>query len=182
MRRLLVAADVVGLVVAYFVAMELAPPESTVDRVAPLWELALFVATLPLWVLLARIYGLYDRDEERTDHSTVDDVVGVFQVVTLGTWSFLVITHLVGLPYPNLGRLVVFWLLAVILIPLLRAGSRAVGRRQSAYMQNVIIVGSGYVARKLAEKIEKHPEYGLRVVGLRRSRRSRRARATERTH
>ena len=38
---------------------------------------SLFVATLPLWVLLARVYGLYDRDEERTDHSTVDDVVGV---------------------------------------------------------------------------------------------------------
>ena len=137
-----------------------------VDRVAPIWEVALFVATLPLWVLLARIYGLYDRDEERTDHSTVDDVVGVFQVVTLGTWSFLVLTHVVGLPYPNLGRLVVFWLLAVVLVPLLRAASRAIGRRQAAYVQNVIIVGSGYVARMLADKIEKHPEYGLRVVGF----------------
>ena len=166
MRRLLLAADVLGLVVAYGVALELAPPASTADRVAPVWEMAIFVATLPLWVLLARIYGLYDRDEERTDHSTVDDVVGVFQVVTLGTWSFLVITHVLDLAYPNLGRLVVFWLLAVALIPLLRAASRAIGRRQSSYIQNVIIVGSGSVAHLLADKIEKHPEYGLRVVGF----------------
>jgi exopolysaccharide biosynthesis polyprenyl glycosylphosphotransferase len=167
MRRLLLAADIVGLTIAYLLAMRIAPSAAaTTDRVAPGWEVLLFVSTLPLWVLLCRIHGLYDRDEERTDHSTVDDIVGVFQVVTLGTWSFLLITNILNLPYPNLGRLVIFWLLAVALIPLLRAGSRAIGRRQSAYVQNVIIVGSGHVAHTLADKIEKHPEYGLRVVGF----------------
>ena len=166
MRRLLLVADVAGLFIAYAIATWFVSGETGADRVAPVWELALFAATLPLWVLLARVHGLYDRDEERTDHSTVDDVVGVFQVVTLGTWSFLVFTHIFGLPYPNLGRLVVFWLIAVVLVPLLRAGSRVVGRRQAAYVQNVIIVGSGSVAHLLAEKIEKHPEYGLRVVGF----------------
>ncbi len=166
MRRLLLVADVVGLLTSYLVALTLAPPAFDGDRVDPIWEVLLFAATLPLWVLLARVYGLYDRDEERTDHSTVDDVVGVFQVVTLGTWSFLVFTHVFGLPYPNLGRLVVFWLIAVMLVPLLRAGSRVVGRRQAAYVQNVIIVGSGNVAHLLADKIEKHPEYGLRVTGF----------------
>jgi hypothetical protein len=127
LRRLLLAADLIGLVVSYVVALALVPPQSTPDHVAPGWEIALFVVSLPLWVLLAKIYGLYDRDEERTDHSTVDDVVGVFQVVTLGTWGFLVTTHLLGLPHPNTGRLVAFWILAVLLIPLLRAGRRSAG-------------------------------------------------------
>ena len=44
--------------------------------------------------------------------------------------------------------------------------SRAIGRRQGAYVQNVIIVGSGSVAQLLADKIAKHSEYGLRVVGF----------------
>jgi exopolysaccharide biosynthesis polyprenyl glycosylphosphotransferase len=166
MRRLLLAADVVGLVSAYLLALALVPPESSADSVSPAWEVALFLASLPLWVLAAQVYGLYDRDEERTDHSTVDDVVGVFQLVTLGTWGFLVITNVFGLPHPNLGRLVVFWLLAVVLVPLLRAVSRAIGRRQAAYLQNVMIVGSGLVAHLLADKISSHPEYGLRVVGF----------------
>jgi len=59
-----------------------------------------------------------------------------------------------------------FWILAVVFVPILRALSRAIGRRQTAYIQNVLVVGTGYVARLLADKIEKHPEYGLRVVGF----------------
>ena len=166
MRRLLVVADLVGLVTSYVVALEFTPPSVPVDNVTVRWEIALFVLSLPLWVLLARVHGLYDRDEEHTDHSTVDDIVGVFQVVTLGTWSFLVITSVTGLPHPTLSRLVVFWLTAVVVVPVLRAAVRIVGRRQAAYIQNVVIVGSGEVARTLADKIEKHSEYGLRFVGF----------------
>src|SRR5262249_10557691 len=106
MRRLLLCADVIGLLTGYLVAMWLIPAAPGSDTVHPSWEVVLFAATLPLWVLLARIYGLYDRDEERTDHSTVDDIVGVFQLVTVGTWGFLVLTHLLSLPYPNLTRLI----------------------------------------------------------------------------
>ena len=166
MRRLLLVADVTGLVVAYALALVALAPAGDVDTVVPEWEVVLFVATLPLWVLLLHMHGLYDRDEERTDHSTVDDVVGVFQVLTLGTWCFFVLMSVLGLPHPDTGRLVVFWLVAVVLLPLLRAFSRMIGRRQAAYLQNVIIVGSGQVAHLLADKIEKHPEYGLRMVGF----------------
>jgi exopolysaccharide biosynthesis polyprenyl glycosylphosphotransferase len=59
----------------------------------------------------------------------------------------------------------VFWLLAIGLVPLFRAGARAIGRRQASYVQNVIVVGSGSVAHMLTDKIDKHPEYGLRVIG-----------------
>ena len=117
MRRLLLAADLIGLTVAFVIALTLAPIAAT-DTVSVKWELLLFLSALPLWVLLARLHGLYDRDEGRSDHSTVDDVVGIIQVVTLGTWGFLAITYLAGLPHPTLDRLVQFWLLAIVLVPL----------------------------------------------------------------
>ena len=115
MRRLLLAADLVGLTVAFVVALTLAPIART-DTVGVKWELLLFLCTLPLWVLLARLHGLYDRDEGRSDHSTVDDVVGIIQVVTLGTWGSLAITYFAGLPHPTLDRLVQFWLIAIVLV------------------------------------------------------------------
>ena len=166
MRRLLLAADVIGLMSAFLLALAIGPTTAVADRVDVRWEIALFAASLPLWVFLARAHSLYDRDEERSDHSTVDDIFGVFQVVTIGTWSFLAITHLAGLPHPTLPRLVIFWLTAVVLVPLLRAATRIVGRRHPAYVQNVIIVGSGDVAQLLDSKIRQHPEYRLKVVGF----------------
>ena len=166
MRRLLLAADVIGLMSAFLLALAVGPATPVADRVNVWWEIALFAASLPLWVFLARAHSLYDRDEERSDHSTVDDIFGVFQVVTIGTWSFLAITHLAGLPHPTLPRLVIFWLTAVLLVPLFRAATRIVGRRHPAYVQNVIIVGSGDVAQLLDNKIRQHPEYRLDVVGF----------------
>jgi exopolysaccharide biosynthesis polyprenyl glycosylphosphotransferase len=166
MRRLLLVADVTGLMSAFLLALAVGPASPVADRVSVWWELALFIASLPLWVFLARAHSLYDRDEERSDHSTVDDIFGVFQVVTIGTWSFLAITHLAGLPHPTLPRLVIFWLTAVLLVPLLRAAIRIVGRRHPAYIQNVIVVGSGEVAQLLDRKIRQHPEYRLKVVGF----------------
>ena len=97
MRRLLVSADVIGLVAAFLLGIALAPANPAIaDRVVVSHEIALFLLSLPFWVLVARIHGLYDRDEERSDHSTIDDFFGVFQVVTIGTWAFLAVTHLLG--------------------------------------------------------------------------------------
>jgi exopolysaccharide biosynthesis polyprenyl glycosylphosphotransferase len=166
MRRLLLLADVVGLTAAYLLALGVTPAAIGTDKVAVWWEVAFFLASLPLWVFLARAHSLYDRDEERSDHSTVDDIFGVFQVVTIGTWSFFALTYVTGLPHPTVPRLIVFWLTAVVLLPVLRAMVRAVGRRHPAYVQNVIIVGSGEVARQLHSKIRHHPEYRLNVVGF----------------
>lgn len=166
MRRLLVLADIAGLTTAFLLTLVISPSPSAFDAVATRWELVLFALSLPLWILLARGHGLYDRDEERTDHSTVDDLFGVFQVVSLGTWGVVVITEITGLGHATLSRFVLFWFLAVLLVPLFRAFIRVLGRRNATYVQNVIIVGTGSVARLLASKISKRPEYGLRVVGF----------------
>jgi exopolysaccharide biosynthesis polyprenyl glycosylphosphotransferase len=65
-----------------------------------------------------------------------------------------------------LDRLVLFWLTAVVAIPTIRAITRAFCRRSMAYMQNTVIVGTGPVARLVARKLLRHPEFGINLVGF----------------
>ena len=88
-RRSLLVADVMGLVLSFVLANALVRRAATTgDRVTPGFEYLAFLLAIPGWLLLLRLEGLYDRDEERTDHSTVDDIVGVFRSVTIGVWIF----------------------------------------------------------------------------------------------
>ena len=112
-RRMLLLADVVGLIASFAIASVLVAPQSgAADKVGPRFEFVVFLLAIPFWILLLRLEGLYDRDEERADHSTVDDIVGVFRAVTIGVWVFAVFGVVTNLVQPVLGRLGVFWVVA----------------------------------------------------------------------
>lgn len=165
-RRFLLLADVVGLVAAFVFAEWLVMPSASLTAIDFLDEIYIFVASLPVWIVVTKIYGLYDRDEERTDHSTADDVVGVFHVVTVCVWLFFAFTYITRVAHPEPPKLLFFWLAAVVLITLGRAAGRAYCRRHISYLQNTIIVGAGEVGQLVARKILQHPEYGLNIVGF----------------
>jgi exopolysaccharide biosynthesis polyprenyl glycosylphosphotransferase len=166
-RRMLLLADVIGLSLA-FVSAELVfgPRGAVADRFSPSVEILVFLATLPAWIIAAKVYGLYDRDEERTDHTTVDDLVGVFHLLTIGAWFTFVSAHLTEVADPQLSKILFFWGLALVLVTVGRAFSRAFCRRQSSYQQNTVIVGAGDVGQTVAHKLLQHPEYGISVLGF----------------
>jgi len=149
-----------------FVIAELALPGDAHDRLEPALEIGLFVLTLPFFVVTAKLQGLYDHDEERTDHTTPDDLVGVFYLVTTGTWLFFATMYLFNLASPSVERLAFFWALSIALVALLRAAARTFCRRSVAYLQNTIIVGAGDVGQRIGTKLLAHPEYGLCLVGF----------------
>lgn len=165
-RRLLLAADLVGLVGALALTEWLVARETDAGILGARAEIVAFLVSLPGWVVTAKLYGLYDRDEERTDHSTVDDVAGVFHVVTVCTWLFWVAAYLTGLAHPTAPKLVLFWAAAVALVSLGRAAARAAARRLPTYLQNTVIVGAGEVGQLIARKLLQHPEYGINLVGF----------------
>ena len=164
-RRMLLIADLVGLTTAFAVshAWERA---SGVDHVSLSAEYVLLVLTLPIWVVVAKLYGLYERDEERTDHSTVDDLMGVLHLVTVGSWIVLLGSRISGRFDPSVGRIVVFWVAAILLVSAGRSVARAYCRRQLGYLQNTIIVGAGEVGQLIGRKLLHHPEYGINLVGF----------------
>jgi exopolysaccharide biosynthesis polyprenyl glycosylphosphotransferase len=165
-RRALVLADLVGLSIAFLIAELLFTPTSHGDPVHPWFELVAFAFTLPAWVVAARLYGLYRHDEERNDHTTVDDLVGIFHLVTIGAWIFFMATSVTHLTALNLHKLLTFWLLAIVLVVAGRALARTLCRRRIEYVQNAVIVGAGDVGQQIAEKFIQHPEYGVNVVGF----------------
>ena len=162
-RRALLLADVLGLTVAFVVAQQVYTSGGAPGGID---ELLAFVVSLPLWVFAAKIYGLYDKDEERTGHSTTDDFAGVFHLVTVCTFGLFALSHETRWLQPPIGKLLVFWVPAIAGVTLCRAGARAYCRRQLNYLQNTIIVGAGEVGQEVARKLLKHPEYGINLVGF----------------
>ena len=158
-RRMLVVADVVGLTLAFLVV---GLTGAGLDRSTVIAA----VVSLPLWIAIARLYHLYDQDEERTHHATADDIVGVFHLVTIGTWLMYASLELTGLADPTVSNAVVLWGSAIAFITISRAVARALCRRSPLYEQNTLILGAGDIGQRVARKLLRHPEYGLNLVGF----------------
>ena len=161
-RRMLVAADVTALVLA-FVTTEVLFRSST-DGVESA-EAIVFLLTLPIWVLTAGLYGLYNRDEELASHSTADEVVSVFHLVTVVLVFLYATSWIFGLVQPAMSKLATFWLLAFFGIIVARVAARSFARRQPSYIQNAVVVGAGDVGQLIGRKLSQHPEYRLNLVG-----------------
>ena len=162
-RRALLGADIASLVLAYVLAKLIV---SGTAGNGPGLEFAVLALMLPVWVVTAKLYGLYERDEEQVDHSTVDEVVGVFHLVTLGAWCYFVAAWVTGVGEQHVARLVIFWLLAAVLVVAARGVARAAARRSPLYLQNTIIIGAGNIGQLAARKLLQHPEYRINLVGL----------------
>jgi exopolysaccharide biosynthesis polyprenyl glycosylphosphotransferase len=166
-RRALLAADVAGLAAAFLavqILFGLGAGGTTAFNVRV--AVLLFVFALPGWLAVAKLFELYDRDEERTLHSTVDDLQAVFHLVTTGVWVFYVGTLVTGAPNPNLPKLAAFWALTIAAITGGRAIARSACRRRPAWRQRTVIVGAGEVGQLVARKLRQHPEYGIDLLGF----------------
>ena len=158
------AADIFGLTVAFFVATTFFTDAAGGD-ISDVAEVVLFVLSLPLWIALASLYGLYGRDV-RADHSTADEVFGVVNLVTVGTWLVFAAVRATGVAAPEVSSLLSFWLLAIIGIVGGRAIVRAIARADDAYLQRALILGAGDVGQLVARKITQHPEYKIELIGF----------------
>jgi exopolysaccharide biosynthesis polyprenyl glycosylphosphotransferase len=163
-RRLLLAADLLALS-ASFAIVEVVFRQDAGDVGRGL-ETVIFLCLLPVWVLAAKLYGLYDRDEENAVHSTADEVISVFHLVTVGVWLFYATSWLAGLDSPHQAKLALFWLLALVSVATSRSAARGLARRRSAYVQNAVIIGAGDVGQLIGRKLVQHPEYHINLLGF----------------
>jgi exopolysaccharide biosynthesis polyprenyl glycosylphosphotransferase len=162
--RTLLAADLLGLSFAYVVTTFM---WGEAGAFGSFHQILVFLCTLPCWAIVAKLHGLYRSDQEQTDYSTTDDIVGVFHLVTVGVWILLVATRIGAARLtPSVWALITFWFLAIAILPVARIVARQACKRAQAYQQNTLIVGAGEVGQLIARKLVKHPEYGVNVVGF----------------
>jgi exopolysaccharide biosynthesis polyprenyl glycosylphosphotransferase len=162
MRRMLLAADLAALVTSFIIVGLVLPNRGDALRT----ESLLFLLSLPAWIILAKLYALYALDEEQADHSTGDELLGVFHLVTVGAFLFFASSWLTGLVHPSPEKIIGFWALGIVTMTAFRASARVLCRRQPAYRQHAVIVGAGEVGQKIALKLLRHPEYGIDVLGF----------------
>jgi exopolysaccharide biosynthesis polyprenyl glycosylphosphotransferase len=164
---MLACADLLGLSVAFgLTELVFRNHAGVISSIGPSEETLIFAATLPVWLVAAQLYGLYDRDDERAYHSTVDELVSVFHLVTVCVWGFFALSWLTGLTDPSQKKLSAFWLLTIGSLTLARGAARTLARRLPPYVQNTVIVGAGTVGQLIGRKLFQHPEYGMNLLGF----------------
>jgi exopolysaccharide biosynthesis polyprenyl glycosylphosphotransferase len=127
-------------------------------------KLAAGLLTLPAWIVLFKLYGLYDRDSKRIGYSTVDDVPRLFHALVVGSLAFWLGVRAVAPTHLTLGESALFAGTAFVSVLVLRAAVRSLVRLGNQ-PDRALLVGGGAMARLLIRKIRAHHEYGLVPIG-----------------
>ena len=160
LRRLLALGDGAALVGSLALAATFAGLRQ--DTVAYLfWG----VVSLPVWLLLFKAYGLYDRDIKRVSHTTLDDLPWLFHATIIGTlltWGYY---RLLPVDQMVFAELAGFSAALLVLTPLVRAGVRK-GAARAIGPERVLLVSDDRMTGLLVRKLRAHPEYGLDPIGM----------------
>ena len=154
-RRVLAVCDALAALTA---TAALALNDSTFAAAA--WS----VAFVPVWILLAKAYGLYDRDHRSLRHLTSDEI-GPLALWTLsGTAALSVFLHVS--PAEPLAPLVVVELLLVVGVAafVFRSSARYIWRRVTP-PDRAVILGSGPLADATRRKLELFPDIHVNIRG-----------------
>lgn len=159
LRRALLVADMVGIVLALGLAM------SVLGRRTPLGDLLWIVPTLPFWALLFWSYRLYGRAVRGFEPTHFDDAPSLFHALVLGTLGLWLYYKIVPpVPRLNLDEVLIFGLLALPLIACLRVVLRAHNLRVQG-PERVFVIAPPEDVRLLGRKLDNHPEYEMELVG-----------------
>ena len=154
-RRMLATADGVA-VLAAAAAAELGP-FSMADA---FWVVAL----LPVWLLLAKLHGLYDRDHRSLRHLTVDELGSILTWSMVATAAVIPLLALTPAGAPDIGAAIRLCVAVFVLAVGLRAAARALWRAFTA-PSTVLLVGEGPLERATRRKLELFRDIHLDVAG-----------------
>jgi exopolysaccharide biosynthesis polyprenyl glycosylphosphotransferase len=152
-RRMLAFADAL--------AAALATVACGLSLVEAPWALAF----LPLWLVLGKLVGLYDRDHQAIRHLTVDEVPRIVAWAAAGTASLALLLPLTPADSLTASAAARLFVGAALGGFVLRSAARWLWRRLTP-PERTAVIGDGELADAIARKAELFSDMHLKVVPL----------------
>jgi exopolysaccharide biosynthesis polyprenyl glycosylphosphotransferase len=157
LRRLLAFADIVAALLAS--ASMLFSGDGGIAQFG--WSLLY----LPVWVVVVKLLGLYDRDGRVFRHLTVDEVPELVLWALIGTSGLAFFLGLTSAARPDASSAVITGLVAVAAVLILRASARWLWRTVTP-PERVAIIGTIASATTVRRKLELLPDVHMTIVAV----------------
>ena len=154
LRRMLALADVTAALVASLALVFLSSSGFDVA----FWS-AVF---LPVWPLLAKLHGLYDRDHRALRHLTVDELSSIVMWALTGTAAIALLLAVTPAGTLEIADAFRIWVVAAAGAFALRALARFAWRRITPG-ERTMIIGVGPLAEATRRKLELFPDIHVRL-------------------
>jgi exopolysaccharide biosynthesis polyprenyl glycosylphosphotransferase len=152
-RRMLALADIVAVFAAVAIV-----------HVGGVESLAFQAALVPVWIVLAKLYGLYDNDHRGLRHLTVDELPNLIAWTTTGTAMHMMLVTIVAGVSVTAQQALLFWVAAAVAAPPLRAIARTTWRRVVP-AERAMLIGSGPLESATRRKLELFHDIHVTCVG-----------------
>lgn len=156
-RRSLALADLFAFLASYAVLDLTFSRQLTVSPLSVVGLLTLFV--------VAKVIGLYDRDQTLLHKTTLDEAPKLFQIATLGALcSWLAGNYVIsGGPIDRAGALTL-WACLLVFLVLARAGARMVALR-IVPSERCFFIGDAETASTIGSKLAERGSFNAELVG-----------------
>jgi exopolysaccharide biosynthesis polyprenyl glycosylphosphotransferase len=154
-RRVLLLADVVAIVGAFVLTVALSS-----RSVQLTWA---SIAGVPILLIGAKLFGLYDRDEALLRKTTLDEVPKLFLLATLCALVAWLAGGLIIAGELNRHAALFLWLALAALLMLARTGARAIALR-IAPTERCLFIGDEGLAETIRCKLTGHGGIKAKVV------------------
>ena len=121
---------------------------------------------IPLWFIVFKALGLY---RPRRISSRVAEVMDIVKATSVATLILITLTFFVARSEFSRVIFLYFWIISIIALCLIRILFREFLRliRKRGYnLRYALIVGTGKLGQDITDKIQDHPELGLKIRGF----------------
>jgi exopolysaccharide biosynthesis polyprenyl glycosylphosphotransferase len=160
LRRLrrwsLALADTTGIVAGILLASE-------IDKMTPQNQLVA-IGIIPIWVFVAKLYNLYDRDDRRIQHSTFEEIPSLLATAAITVVLAKGLTELLPVDIMASAAIITIGGVTVVISFILRGSVRLLYSRV-ADRQQTIVIGSGAKAALVSKRLMQAGSSNIELAG-----------------